>query len=337
MSEIHYDPFGGTRYTSHPLPTDYRYTGQREHAEIGLYFYNARWYDSSLGHFVQADTMVPGAGNPMAWDRFSYVLNNPIRLNDPTGHQCESGSNPETDCPDDSSSSSGSNVPFDPIESIIQYRRRDKSTSCFLFIFCETKYTAFDSGLMVVVGNHLLLTHNHFDKNNNPPLDYSGNNGEEFVLTNPYFPADDEELVMPYSDMTVLKQEGDTTLIQTTDPLVAPPVEIADISTISNIQVGDLLIAGYLQDNGELAFGILTVSATNVTTVGASTGNVFSNGIEVQNNGFIGPGDSGGPVFYYSSSTDTYTLIGTLSGASNNSVYIAPLTSDVISLIDTYR
>ena len=31
---------------------------------------------------------MPGAANPQAYNRYSYVLNNPIRYNDPTGHFC---------------------------------------------------------------------------------------------------------------------------------------------------------------------------------------------------------------------------------------------------------
>jgi hypothetical protein len=32
---------------------------------------------------------VPGPGNPQAWDRYAYCLNNPIRLVDPSGHRSE--------------------------------------------------------------------------------------------------------------------------------------------------------------------------------------------------------------------------------------------------------
>jgi RHS repeat-associated protein len=52
----------------------------------GLMDYKARFYSSSLGRFVQPDSIIPGPANPQAWNRFSYVANNPVRFNDPSGH-----------------------------------------------------------------------------------------------------------------------------------------------------------------------------------------------------------------------------------------------------------
>ncbi len=46
----------------------------------------ARYYDAALGRFISADTIVPGAGNPQALNRYSYVLNNPVRYVDPSGN-----------------------------------------------------------------------------------------------------------------------------------------------------------------------------------------------------------------------------------------------------------
>ncbi len=46
--ELRYRPFGVTRFASGTTPTTYRFTGQREEAALGLYFYNARWYDPAL-------------------------------------------------------------------------------------------------------------------------------------------------------------------------------------------------------------------------------------------------------------------------------------------------
>ena len=39
-----------------------------------------------IGRFVSADSIVPGAANPQAWNRYAYTLNNPVRYTDPTGH-----------------------------------------------------------------------------------------------------------------------------------------------------------------------------------------------------------------------------------------------------------
>ena len=85
VAEMRYSAWGETRFTSGETPTQRRYTGQLA-AEAGLYFYNARFYDSMLGRFLSADSLVPGPYNPLDWDRYSYVRNNPVNYTDPTGH-----------------------------------------------------------------------------------------------------------------------------------------------------------------------------------------------------------------------------------------------------------
>lgn len=88
VSRMKYTAFGETRGTA-SSSTDYRYTGQREEEEIGLYFYKARFYDSALGRFVQPDTVLPNPTNAKYFDRFAYVNNNPINGTDSTGHWVE--------------------------------------------------------------------------------------------------------------------------------------------------------------------------------------------------------------------------------------------------------
>lgn len=78
---------GETGYSAGALGTDYQYTGQRRVEDIGLYFYNARWYDPALGRFAQADTIIPQSQGVQAWDRYAYVNNNPVRYTDPSGHE----------------------------------------------------------------------------------------------------------------------------------------------------------------------------------------------------------------------------------------------------------
>ncbi len=87
VAELRYSPWGTVRYQTGALPTDYTYTGQRSMTDaFGLMYYNARWYDPALGRFAQADTLIPGAGKPLAWDRYAYTINNPLRYSDPSGH-----------------------------------------------------------------------------------------------------------------------------------------------------------------------------------------------------------------------------------------------------------
>ena len=74
------------------LGTDYKFTGQREEASLGLYFFVARWFDPYLNRFTQPDTIVPLASQgTQAWDRYAYANNNPVRYNDPTGHMADDG------------------------------------------------------------------------------------------------------------------------------------------------------------------------------------------------------------------------------------------------------
>jgi RHS repeat-associated protein len=91
LSSLKYTAFGELR--SGTAATDYRYTGQRQEAEIGLYFYVSRFFDPYINHFTQPDTIIPDPNNPQAYDRYAYALNNPIRYTDPSGHQvCWEGS-----------------------------------------------------------------------------------------------------------------------------------------------------------------------------------------------------------------------------------------------------
>jgi RHS repeat-associated protein len=81
-----YLPFGEEWGSSvADLPTTFTYTGQREAAEIGLHFYIARWYDSGIGHFLQADTIITGM-NAFAWNHYAYVNYTPLNYIDRYGH-----------------------------------------------------------------------------------------------------------------------------------------------------------------------------------------------------------------------------------------------------------
>jgi RHS repeat-associated protein len=91
-STTRYYPFGGYRG---PAPsqaiTDRDFTGQRENMELGLLYYNARYYLPGIARFISADTLVPNPTNPQSYNRYTYVRNSPLNFTDPTGHrECES-------------------------------------------------------------------------------------------------------------------------------------------------------------------------------------------------------------------------------------------------------
>ena len=67
------------------MATDHQFTGQKL-AGTGLQYFNSRYYDPELGTFISPDTVVPDAKNPQAWNRYAYVVNNPLKYNDPSGH-----------------------------------------------------------------------------------------------------------------------------------------------------------------------------------------------------------------------------------------------------------
>jgi RHS repeat-associated protein len=86
-----YFPYGGWRVTPTAGLTDQGYTGHKHNNlgstadDLGLIFMNARYYLPSAGRFISADTIVPDPTNPQQFNRYTYVLNNPLRFRDATG------------------------------------------------------------------------------------------------------------------------------------------------------------------------------------------------------------------------------------------------------------
>jgi RHS repeat-associated protein len=81
---VKYLPFGGAR-ASVNIPTDKLFTGQRLDS-TGLYYYNARYYDPTIGRFISADTMISDPTDPQCFNRYAYCLNNPLKYIDSSGH-----------------------------------------------------------------------------------------------------------------------------------------------------------------------------------------------------------------------------------------------------------
>jgi len=67
--------------------TRQKFTGYEHDDETGLDFAQARYYASVQGRFTSVDPLMASATvrNPQTWNRYAYVLNNPLTLVDPDG------------------------------------------------------------------------------------------------------------------------------------------------------------------------------------------------------------------------------------------------------------
>ena len=91
VERYHYDPYGRVEFLSDVFASlgtqatqygnDFLYTGRKLDPETGLMYYRARYYDPSLGRFVQRDPIGYAAG----WNLYQYVRGGPVNLVDPTG------------------------------------------------------------------------------------------------------------------------------------------------------------------------------------------------------------------------------------------------------------
>lgn len=66
-----------------------KFTGYERDNESGLDFAQARVFSSSIGRFLSGDSVLNDSevADPMSWNLYAYVRNNPLKFVDPTGEQ----------------------------------------------------------------------------------------------------------------------------------------------------------------------------------------------------------------------------------------------------------
>ncbi|AGS80659.1 RHS repeat-associated core domain protein [Leptospira phage vb_LkmZ_Bejolso9-LE1] len=86
-SFVSYKPYGEILRTDSygPDAFRYKYAGQEEDKETGLLLYKSRYYDPSMGRFLQSDSIVNGS-TLSGSNLYMYVDGNPMQYNDPTGN-----------------------------------------------------------------------------------------------------------------------------------------------------------------------------------------------------------------------------------------------------------
>jgi RHS repeat-associated protein len=82
---IDYDPFGNVTRAIGVPSGSFGYAREQYDAASGLIFLRARYYDPTLGRFLNRDTYPAFAPMPQTPYRYAYVHNNPINHTDPAG------------------------------------------------------------------------------------------------------------------------------------------------------------------------------------------------------------------------------------------------------------
>ncbi len=84
VSEQRYDVFGSSLL---PEISRLEFTGKELDDDTNLHYFNARYYDSSVGKFTTPDTVKGKLSNPQSLNLYTYTLNNPLKYVDPSGNQ----------------------------------------------------------------------------------------------------------------------------------------------------------------------------------------------------------------------------------------------------------
>lgn len=90
IATYYYDAFGNQVETTGTINNPYTYSGYQFDNETGLYYLNARMYDSATARFMQEDTYRGNEYDPLSLNLYTYCSNEPIMYSDPTGHTSES-------------------------------------------------------------------------------------------------------------------------------------------------------------------------------------------------------------------------------------------------------
>ncbi|SDA20939.1 RHS repeat-associated core domain-containing protein [Nitrosospira sp. Nsp18] len=89
LTETAFHPFGSVLIApSGTLPP--AFATKRLDADIGLYYFNARWYSPTMGRFISPDSLYlyqpeQGLQEPKRLNPYAYAGNNPVRYVDPSG------------------------------------------------------------------------------------------------------------------------------------------------------------------------------------------------------------------------------------------------------------
>ncbi|MEK4159517.1 MULTISPECIES: RHS repeat domain-containing protein [Paenibacillus] len=90
VNSYSYDAWGNITNQKEGISNPFKYAGEIYDEETGLYYLRARYYDPTIGRFLNEDTYEGQNDNPLSLNLYAYVHNNPLTNVDPTGNYCVS-------------------------------------------------------------------------------------------------------------------------------------------------------------------------------------------------------------------------------------------------------
>ena len=89
VGNYEYDAYGNTLSATDGIYNPYGYSGEYYDEETGYYYLKARYYDPTIGSFIQKDTYSGEITSPASLNPYEYCQANPVYYSDPTGHWVE--------------------------------------------------------------------------------------------------------------------------------------------------------------------------------------------------------------------------------------------------------
>ena len=95
VERLAYDPWGKRRFITGAADTldaitgvniDHGFTMHEHIDEMGIINMNGRIYDPLIGRFMSADPYIQAPDDLQSHNRYAYVMNNPLNLDDPSGY-----------------------------------------------------------------------------------------------------------------------------------------------------------------------------------------------------------------------------------------------------------
>lgn len=87
VNNYQYDEWGNILQQTEGIKNSFKYAGEIQDEETGLYYLRARYYDPGVGRFISKDSYEGQITNPLSLNLDTYAHNNPLKYADPSGHR----------------------------------------------------------------------------------------------------------------------------------------------------------------------------------------------------------------------------------------------------------